>query len=147
MELIHFDTKKSLEELEKVEKQTYRRGNSMVSRSNKLRKIALKDLSAEDLCSMIVQNSSLKYLVPVAIEMMNKDPLIKGVSYEGDLMNAVLTVEKKFWIGDLHGYVPMMNVIIEKALKITKTHPAEYEEYMQKSAHAINLFKENISVL
>ncbi len=143
MDLVNFDTTKCLEELEAVRKATSN-WSSMASKGNKLRKKALKDFTNEELRLSISQNSSLKYLVPLAIERLLKDPLAKGDIYQGDLMNAVLTVEKKFWVDDLNGYIPMLKFIIEKALSTVKANPDDYKKYMQRSAHAIKLFQENI---
>ena len=147
MELINFDTKKSLEELEVLEVRISQRGISMVSRSNKLRKKALKDFSTEELRSMIGQNSSLKYLVPLAINRLHEDSLLKGEGYEGDLLNAVLTVEKKFWIQDLKGCIPMLDNIIEKTLSMANAKPNEYAKFLQNSAGAIKIFKTNVGLI
>ena len=142
MDLIHFDTSKNLEELEAMHKGR----PSMVSRSHKLRKKPLKDFSMEELRLMISQNSSLKYLVPLAIERLHVDSLVKGDGYEGDLLNAVLTVEKKFWMDDLRGYIPMLQALIEKALGIANTKTIEYKKFLTHSTGAINIFKANVGL-
>ena len=144
MGLINFDISKTLEDLETASTAHTRR-SSMVSRDQELRKKPLKDFSIEELRSMIGKNSSLKYLVPLAIERLHVDSLAKGDTYEGDLLNAVLTVEKKFWVDDLHGYIPLLNAIIEKSSDLVKANPADYEKFMQHSSGAINIFKANIA--
>jgi hypothetical protein len=147
MDLINFDTKKSLEQLEKLDKASSNRRRSMVSGANKFRKKPLKDLSTEELRSMIGQNSSLKYLVPLAIERLHVDSLLKGDGYEGDLLNAVLTVEKNFWIEDLKGCIPMLQALIEKTLIIVKQNPLDYVQFLQNSAGAIKIFRANIGIV
>ena len=143
MELINFDVNRTLDELDGG---ASARG-TMMSKSSKERKIPLRKLTTEELRIMIVQNRSLKYLVPLAIERLLKEPLLKGGQYAGDLINALLTVEKKFWVTDLNGYIPMIKSIIDKAEEITKKDPATYEGYFQHTQHAIKLFKPNIAAI
>lgn len=144
MDLINFDTSRNLEELESAG--SSKRG-SMISRSSKLRQKRLKDLTTEELRMMIVQNRSLKYLVPLAIERLIKDPLLKGDLYPGDLTNALLTIERKFWVSDLNGYIPMFKSIIEKAQVIAESKPDEYKKFSEDFLQAINIFKANIVAL
>lgn len=46
---------------------------------------------------MIGQNFSLEYLVPLAIEHLQRDPFAAGDFYEGDLLASVLRVKSSFW--------------------------------------------------
>ncbi len=145
MNLINFDKGKSLEELEIVEGSQGR--GSMVSKSNKLRKKPVKDFTTEELRMMIMQNRNLKFLVPLAIERLIEDPLLKGDLYAGDLTNAVLTIEKKFWINDLNGYIPMLNLIIDKAQAVVKENPQDHGNYIENISQAIRIFKANIALI
>lgn len=144
MDLINFDTNRSLDELEAAGSSG--RG-SMMSRANKSRQKRLKDLTVEELRMMIVQNRSLKFLVPLAIDRLIKDPLLKGDLYPGDLTNALLTIERKFWVSDLNGYIPMFKSIIEKAQVIAEAKPLEYKNFLEDFLQAINIFKANIVAL
>ena len=143
MNLINFDTSKNLEELEALAGKR----SSMVSSSQTLRKKAVKDFTIAELKGMIAQNSSLKFLVPLAIQRLHVDSLVKGDSYEGDLLNAVLTVEKKFWIDDLKGIIPMVEAVVEIALAVANAKPAEYAKFLQNSTGAINIFKANVGLI
>lgn len=69
----------------------------LVSTCNKLRKIQLKDFKVEDLRVMIGQDIGLKFLLPLAIEMLNENILVEGDYYPGDLLSVVLSAEKDFW--------------------------------------------------
>jgi len=40
---------------------------------------------------------SLTYLVPLAIEHLQRDPLAAGDFYQGDLLKNVLSVDPQFW--------------------------------------------------
>ncbi|MBF0490809.1 MAG: hypothetical protein HQL15_09395 [Candidatus Omnitrophica bacterium] len=145
MELINFDIRKNLEELESMGNVGHK--SSIVSRGQKLRKIAVKDFSNAELRTMIEQNSSLKYLLPLAISRLHVDSLLKGEGYEGDMLNAVLTVEKKFWMDDLRGYIPIMVAIIETALAVANSKPTSYEKFLQHSSGAIRIFKVNVGLM
>ncbi len=62
-----------------------------------LRRKPLRDFTIEDLRIMIGQNFSLEYLVPLAIEHLQRDPFAAGDFYEGDLLGSVLRVQSGFW--------------------------------------------------
>jgi hypothetical protein len=62
-----------------------------------LRRKPLRDFTIEDLRIMIGQNFSLEYLVPLAIEHLQRDPFAAGDFYEGDLLASVLRVQSGFW--------------------------------------------------
>lgn len=64
---------------------------------HRLRKKPLVDFSVEDLRIMIGQNIGLKYLVPIAIELLDDNILAEGDLYEGDLLTAVLSSDVGFW--------------------------------------------------
>lgn len=57
----------------------------------------LKYFSAEDFRIMIGQNIGLEYLIPVVIEVLEKEPFIEADFYEGDLFLNVLKIENKYW--------------------------------------------------
>ncbi|QDT40039.1 hypothetical protein Pan241w_00920 [Gimesia alba] len=46
---------------------------------------------------MIGQQISLSFLVPLALEKLDEDPLAEGHCYPGDLLNAVLGIPETFW--------------------------------------------------
>lgn len=57
----------------------------------------IKLLKPEDLRLLIGQNIGLKYLVPIAIEILKENPLIETDYFEGDLLIKVLNVQESFW--------------------------------------------------
>jgi len=46
---------------------------------------------------MVGQKIGLQFLVPLALEMLEKDPLAEGNYYRGDLLNVVLDIPGSFW--------------------------------------------------
>ena len=88
---------KTLENLEKTIWEKPEFHSNLVLTCHKLRKKQLKDFSIEDLRIMIVQSFSLQYLIPLAIEELEKDILVEGHLYEGDLLKMVLTSDICYW--------------------------------------------------
>ncbi|MEL7085557.1 MAG: contact-dependent growth inhibition system immunity protein [Cyanobacteria bacterium P01_A01_bin.3] len=88
---------KSLEEIE-GESWGHPTFNSYVVReSHRLRKVPLRELTAENLRFLIGQSLSLEYTVPIAINMLEKNILASGNRYIGDLLSTVAQVEEAFW--------------------------------------------------
>ena len=57
----------------------------------------MKDFEIEDLRIMISQDIGLKFLLPLALQELEKNILVEGDYYPGDLLSAVLTSEVNFW--------------------------------------------------
>jgi len=49
---------------------------------------------------MIGQGIGLAYLVPIALDRLEEQPLAEGDLYPGDLLTAVLTIDVAFWKND-----------------------------------------------
>jgi hypothetical protein len=133
---IPFDTTKTLEYLENSvwDKPT---GfiTGLILNSHRLRKIPVQDLTVENLRMLIGQQIGLKFLMPLALEILKANPLAEGGSFfEGDLLCSVLRVSPEFWMQypywrkDLAPVVATAGSLIEQ--KITDD-PAEWEYYYQ----------------
>ncbi|RKR81542.1 hypothetical protein BDD43_1689 [Mucilaginibacter gracilis] len=70
---------------------------SLIKRCIDLSRIPISDFSVEDLRLMIGQQEGLRYLIPVAIEILSYDLFAEGDFYPGDLLNSVLDVDFEFW--------------------------------------------------
>jgi hypothetical protein len=90
-----------------------------------LRKKPLKDFSTEDLRIKIGQNESLDYLMPLALEVLQANPLADGNYYEGDLLNSVLSVKKEFWESN-----PQFYEAVEKILQQAEGIKTEASEHI-----------------
>ncbi len=62
-----------------------------------LRKKLLKDYSIDDLRLCISQNEGLPYLIPIAIPIIEKNPLVGEFPFPGALLLALLRSNKLFW--------------------------------------------------
>jgi CDI immunity proteins len=92
-----FDRRKSLQELEQDDwgEPTY--DSYLVTTCHRLRRKPLAEFAVEDLRIMIGQKISLSYLVPLAVERLEEEPLAAGDYYAGDLLQAVLSAGEEFW--------------------------------------------------
>jgi hypothetical protein len=57
----------------------------------------LKDFTVENLRLMIGQSIGLEFLIPLAVELLRKNPFVEGDYYPGDLLSMVMQVEPSFW--------------------------------------------------
>ena len=55
------------------------------------------EYSVEELRVTIGRQLALSRLVPVAIEVLEENPLAEGDCYPGDLLEAVLHVDRQYW--------------------------------------------------
>jgi hypothetical protein len=101
--LKEINTNKTLETLEKqvwpslneTDQESY-----LITECNRLRKIPLKDFETEDFRILIGQDIGLKFLIPLAIDILRKDILAEGDNYPGDLLANILRSDKQFWKED-----------------------------------------------
>lgn len=93
-----FDRSKSLQQLEGQDwgEPTY--DSHLVTECHRLRRIPIREFTAENLRIMIGQQIGLPYLIPLALELLRGDPFTAGDFYEGDLLAAVLRADSRFWI-------------------------------------------------
>lgn len=95
---INFDRRKSLQELEGEDwGEPEVSDSSLIKTCMCLRRVPLQDFTTENLRMMIGQKISLFFLVPLALETLDQDPLSEGHFYAGDLLNAVLSVPESYW--------------------------------------------------
>lgn len=104
----------TLEELDGDDWGTPPYDSSLVKNCYRLRRVPLKDFSIEDLRIMIGQEIGLKYLLPIALVDLEKEPLAEGDFYPGDLLKNVLGVSREFWRQNSE-LKERMDAIVEKA--------------------------------
>ncbi|MEO5984303.1 MAG: contact-dependent growth inhibition system immunity protein [Ferruginibacter sp.] len=94
---MQFDCTKSLQQIDGQDwgEPTY--DSHLVTECHRLRRVPLREFTAEHLRMMILQQISLPYLVPLALELLSIDPFTAGDCYEGDLLASVLRAEATFW--------------------------------------------------
>ena len=133
--MIEFDKTKSLQELENEEWGEANFDSHLVQECHRLRRIPLNMFTVEDLRIMIGQNIGLDYLMPLAIEKLEQNPLAEGDFYAGDLLVNVWRVEPDFW-PKLPPLKTKVTKIADKAFEIPTITQVECESVRE----AYNLF-------
>ena len=93
--IVHSD--KNLEQLENRSLKSSDLCSHVVTQCNKLWSIPINKLSVENLRLLIGQNLGLYYLVPIALGILEQDPLADGNLYKGDLLASIASIDDKFW--------------------------------------------------
>src|SRR5512135_3243362 len=88
---------KSLEQLEGIELGPPAADTYLVQTIHRLRRKPIGQFTVEDLRIVIGQGSGLPFLVPIALEVLERNAFAEGDFYEGDLLKAVLCIEPAFW--------------------------------------------------
>jgi hypothetical protein len=107
------DLNKTIEQLEKWYFTTQNNESFLISECSKLVKKPLKDFEIEDLRIMIGQSIGLKYLIPIAIKVLDHNILAEGDFYEGDLLKSVLTSENTFWKNNKKDWKEIFEIFIK----------------------------------
>jgi hypothetical protein len=124
--MIQFDTTKSLQELENEDWGEASFDSHLVKECHRLHRLPLKDFSIEDLRIMIGQNVSLNYLLPLAIQRLEQNPLAEGNLYSGDLLVNVLRVDPNFWL-KFPALKAKVTEIADEAFEIPSITKIEFE--------------------
>ncbi|MFM5981241.1 MAG: contact-dependent growth inhibition system immunity protein [Sphaerospermopsis kisseleviana] len=69
----------------------------LVKECYKLRKKPIHALDTEEIRILISQEIGLNYVMPLAIKSLEKDILVAGDFYPGDLLLALLRIDSKTW--------------------------------------------------
>jgi hypothetical protein len=70
----------------------------MVQRIRALGRVPLREFTADDFRLIITQQRALGTLIPLALDLLQEQPLLEATYYPGDLLNAVATVDDNFWL-------------------------------------------------
>lgn len=69
----------------------------LVISCHRLRSVPIGTLGAEDLRLLIGQGIGLPWLLPLALDKVEADPLAEGDFYPGELLACILQVPAGFW--------------------------------------------------
>ena len=96
--MMNLDVTKTLEELDGEVWEDPGETTKLIRTCHELRKVPLKDITADQLRLMIGQRISLEHLIPIALKILAKDPFIQATFYRGDLLVYVLNnTNEEFW--------------------------------------------------
>jgi len=92
------DDSKSIEQLENDYWNDTEFPTALVESCYRYRKIPLKDMTSQQIRTLVGQNIGLKFLLPKAFQILTKNILIETQFYPGDLLQVVLSVNE--WSDD-----------------------------------------------
>jgi hypothetical protein len=69
----------------------------LVERCYGLRKVPVADLTPGDLRVLVSQQIGLRFLVPLALALLDKNPILEAELYPGDLLGALFNVDTAYW--------------------------------------------------
>lgn len=87
----------SIEELENDVWQEPDFDSYVVKTSCAARKKPLSELSQEEIRLLLGQRIGLKYIIPIGISILEKNPVIMVRYYEGDLLQQFLCLKREDW--------------------------------------------------
>lgn len=91
------DTNKSIEELENDFWGEPTFDSYVVTTCHRARKKPIKLLSKEEIRCLIGQKTGLKFLLPIAVDILKNEPLIDITYFKGDLLLTLLRLEISDW--------------------------------------------------
>jgi contact-dependent growth inhibition (CDI) system CdiI-like immunity protein len=116
---------KSLEELEGFAAGDPPYDSYLVRTIYALRKKPIGEFTAEDLRITIGQSRGIPYLLPLALERLEQDPLAEGHMYRGDLLMSVVGAEPH-WGGSPEVRARVRR-LVERALeRLSRVEPVDW---------------------
>ena len=92
---------KSIENLEKdFWGQPPKASTPLVNKVHELRTIQIEKLEPKDIRLLIGQNVGLKYLIPLALDILRDNLFVDAELYDGDLLKTVMNVNDDFWLNN-----------------------------------------------
>ena len=90
--------KYSLDELEGEKLNDSDLQSGLIERCIIARKKKLNELTIGEIRTLLDQSIGLKYIIPMALSLLEADPLRSGGLYRGDLLVAILGVHQDYWL-------------------------------------------------
>jgi hypothetical protein len=92
----------------------------LVASVHALRRVPIGALNVEDLRLLIGQHTGLQVLLPQALALLERDPLVEGDLYPGDLLSAALHVPAPYWEAHKAERVRMRSVAEQAVAALTE---------------------------
>lgn len=116
----------SLNELEKNDERQNNLKSGLTEKCNLARSKKLKNLSNEEVRILLGQHIGLHYTVPLALNLLESNPLCAGDLYAGDILVMLLMVEREFW----HSNPALNNRLVEIRITVEEIYSTIAEEIM-----------------
>lgn len=91
----------------------------------------LRRLSAAELTHLIEHQVGLQYLVPLAVEKLEGEPLLQAQHYPGDLLVALMEARTAFWVERHDLWLEVIGLLEQAVTRINESaEKGELGEYM-----------------
>ena len=88
----------------------------LVTECHRLRDVPLRELGTEELRMLIGQEIGMRYLVPMALDLLEQNPWAGGNMYPGDLLKTVAEVPASYWAENSE-WVPRFQGVLDEVMK------------------------------
>ncbi|HEY7159997.1 MAG TPA: contact-dependent growth inhibition system immunity protein [Acidobacteriota bacterium] len=112
---------KTLEELLGSDWPELKSKSYVATNVHRLRNVPLKQYRLPDLRLMIGQGFGLSYLVPIALDHLEKYPLAEAELYPGDLLHSILSIDDWFWTSHNDLLLRLRKCLQKASLRIKKS--------------------------
>lgn len=129
---------KTIEDLENDVWKEINFPTSLVERCYYLRKKKIKDLSNDELRLLIGQNIGLKFIVPVAFQILEEEILVEATYYPGDLLLSVISCDINYWKNNKASLNTLLSIYKNNLEKINNSD--KEEEINKKVKTLLNQF-------
>ncbi|MEM7327886.1 MAG: contact-dependent growth inhibition system immunity protein [Pseudomonadota bacterium] len=125
---------KTLQELERSDWGEPTFDSHLVRTIHHIRRVPLKDWTPEDFRIAIGQKMSLPILIPLALNLLENEPLVRGDYYDGDLLVQVFSCRDE--IVQDKAMMKRATLVGEKAARqiSAREHPEHYDDVSAKIA-------------
>lgn len=104
---------KSVAQLENIDFSGSDFNSYVVKKSTEAVKKPIEKLSGEEIRLLIGQKIGLKYLIPIAIDIIEKNPLIEITFFEGDLLLELLRLSAEDWQNNNWDFIRFAKIVSE----------------------------------
>ena len=115
----------------------------LVTTMHKIRTIPLNQLTSEHLRMANGQRMSLQYLVPLAVDKLEENPLAEGNMYEGDLLFNILTrIPEEFWQQNKGTAISICDIAKQAQKRLSEKNDMDKDQVDEEILTAVKLFLE-----
>jgi hypothetical protein len=108
---VDVDTNKSIEQIHDLPTESPSFGSGLVDSALRFVKKPLRELKPSEIRLLISQQIGLTSLVPIAVHLLEENPLLETEYYPGDLLRAVVTIERAFWASNEELHRKVLSVL------------------------------------
>ena len=133
---------KSIENLEKARWEPPDPNASEVAlRCHELRRKAIEELDVSDIRLLIGQDIGLQFLIPIALKLLETDPLVECEHYKGDLLAVVLRANPNYFADNAGERSSLIEVIDFAKSKINLLDHIDFDITNEALEEALQVFE------